>query len=125
MRSCASGASRSRSRTCRSGVQVGECFFLRPPSLEGGGKGEGARRSRVAATPPTRNCDAAGALGRGDSINRRRTEPDKPDSRIRGSHYFLSRMVAGRRRDVVVPWHGGDLPKGTLKAILKQAGISP
>lgn len=42
--------------------------------------------------------------------------------RQRGSHLFLWHPV----RDVIttVPFHAKDLPRGTLRAILKQAGLS-
>jgi len=42
--------------------------------------------------------------------------------RIKGSHHVY--YHPGMRRRVVVPLHKGDLPKGTLLEILKQAGIS-
>lgn len=42
---------------------------------------------------------------------------------IRGSHHYLRRPGAGQL--VCVPVHGGrDLPLGTLRAILRQAGMS-
>jgi predicted RNA binding protein YcfA (HicA-like mRNA interferase family) len=42
---------------------------------------------------------------------------------IRGSHHYLRRPGAGQL--VCVPVHGGrDLPLATLRAILRQAGIS-
>jgi predicted RNA binding protein YcfA (HicA-like mRNA interferase family) len=41
--------------------------------------------------------------------------------RSRGSHRIFYRAKDKRR--AVVPYHGKDLPKGTLSAILKQAGI--
>ncbi len=40
----------------------------------------------------------------------------------RGSHRVYHNVVSGKR--VVVPYHRRDLPKGTLLAILKQAGLS-
>ncbi|HEY7462206.1 MAG TPA: type II toxin-antitoxin system HicA family toxin [Gemmatimonadota bacterium] len=41
---------------------------------------------------------------------------------IRGSHHYLRRGSGGL---VVVPLHGNrDLPAGTLKAILRQAGLT-
>jgi predicted RNA binding protein YcfA (HicA-like mRNA interferase family) len=39
-----------------------------------------------------------------------------------GSHYVFYHESAKKR--VVVPYHTKDLPKGTLSAILKQAGLS-
>jgi len=42
--------------------------------------------------------------------------------RINGSHHFFVHPVS--RKITVVPMHSKDLPKGTLMAILKQAGIS-
>lgn len=41
---------------------------------------------------------------------------------VTGSHYILFNELNGRR--VVVPFHTKDLPKGTLRAILKSAGLS-
>ncbi|OGI29425.1 MAG: hypothetical protein A2288_03845 [Candidatus Moranbacteria bacterium RIFOXYA12_FULL_44_15] len=38
-----------------------------------------------------------------------------------GSHSILYRDADGKR--AVVPYHAKDLPKGTLQAILKSAGI--
>ena len=38
-----------------------------------------------------------------------------------GSHFIFYRVKDGRM--VTVPYHSKDLPKGTLMAILKQAGI--
>jgi predicted RNA binding protein YcfA (HicA-like mRNA interferase family) len=41
--------------------------------------------------------------------------------RISGSHHI---MIKENRRSIPVPVHGAtDLPKGLIKAILKQAGI--
>lgn len=42
--------------------------------------------------------------------------------RAKGSHYIFYRPITKRR--VIVPYHKNDLPKGTLLAILNQAGIS-
>lgn len=39
----------------------------------------------------------------------------------KGSHLQLEHPV--KRGKVTVPVHGGDVPKGTLNAILKQAGL--
>jgi len=39
-----------------------------------------------------------------------------------GSHYVFYHSKTKRR--AVVPYHRKDLPKGTLKAILREAGIS-
>jgi len=39
-----------------------------------------------------------------------------------GSHYIFYNPVTRRR--VTVPYHQRDLPKGTLLAILRQAGLS-
>ena len=41
--------------------------------------------------------------------------------RIHGSHYYYTHPVTGKI--TVVPIHNKDLAKGTLHAILKQAGI--
>ena len=43
--------------------------------------------------------------------------------RIKGSHHFL-RHRDDPTRDTVVALHTGDLPAGTIRDILKQAGIS-
>ncbi len=42
-------------------------------------------------------------------------------SRQKGSHKIYKHSV--KRGIVVVPEHGGDIPVGTLKSILKQAGL--
>jgi len=42
--------------------------------------------------------------------------------RVKGSHHIYYHKETRRR--VVVPIHRGDLPKGTLLQILKEAGIS-
>ena len=44
--------------------------------------------------------------------------------RIRGSHHFL-RHQADPSRQTIVPLHRGDLPPGTLRAILRQVGLTP
>jgi len=45
-------------------------------------------------------------------------------SHIRGSHHYLRKPGAGSL--VVVPVHGNRiLPLGTLRSILRQAGLSP
>lgn len=41
--------------------------------------------------------------------------------RIHGSHHYYAHPVTGKI--TVVPMHNKDLAKGTLHAILKQAGI--
>ena len=41
--------------------------------------------------------------------------------RVKGSHHFYVHPETGRI--TVVPMHKKDLPKGTLMAIIKQAGI--
>lgn len=46
-------------------------------------------------------------------------------ARISGSHHYLIHRFRPDRR-VTVPFHGGrDLPRGTVRAILDQAGLSP
>jgi len=42
--------------------------------------------------------------------------------RINGSHHYYQHPQKGKI--TVVPMHARDLPKGTLMAILKQAGIN-
>ena len=45
-------------------------------------------------------------------------------SHVRGSHHYLRKP--GATHLVVVPVHGNrDLPKGTLRSVLRQAGLSP
>ncbi len=39
----------------------------------------------------------------------------------RGSHLQLEHAI--KKGKVTVPVHGGDIPKGTLNSILKQAGL--
>jgi len=41
---------------------------------------------------------------------------------VTGSHYILFNEANDRR--TVVPFHTKDLPKGTLRSILKSAGLS-
>ena len=43
--------------------------------------------------------------------------------RIKGSHHFL-RHTDNPERRTVVALHSGDIPQGTLRDILKQAGLS-
>jgi predicted RNA binding protein YcfA (HicA-like mRNA interferase family) len=45
------------------------------------------------------------------------------DRQAAGSHEIWYR--AATNRYTTVPSHPGDLPEGTLRAILKQAGIAP
>ena len=42
-------------------------------------------------------------------------------NRQTGSHRIFVHEI--KKGIVVVPIHGGDIPKGTLKSILKQAGL--
>jgi predicted RNA binding protein YcfA (HicA-like mRNA interferase family) len=44
--------------------------------------------------------------------------------RIKGSHCFL-RHRSDAARQTIVPLHRGDLPAGTLRAILRQAQLTP
>jgi mRNA interferase HicA len=43
--------------------------------------------------------------------------------RTKGSHRFYQHPH-DKRRQTVVPYHGGDLPPGTLRVIIKQAGLT-
>ena len=43
------------------------------------------------------------------------------ENRTRGSHIQLKHPVKSCK--VTVPSHGGDIPKGTVNSILKQAGL--
>lgn len=43
--------------------------------------------------------------------------------RSKGSHRIYIHPATKRR--AIVPFHRGDLPQGTLRDILKQAGIEP
>lgn len=45
--------------------------------------------------------------------------------RAKGSHRLYRRDEPVPLRRVTVPFHRRDLPKGTLRGILKDAGISP
>jgi predicted RNA binding protein YcfA (HicA-like mRNA interferase family) len=63
--------------------------------------------------PTLSAADVVRALGRaGFSVHR-----------IKGSHHHLSNPARPRARPVV-PMHRGDLRPGTLRAIIKQAGLS-
>jgi predicted RNA binding protein YcfA (HicA-like mRNA interferase family) len=42
--------------------------------------------------------------------------------RIVGSHYQLFNVAT--RRHTTVPHHDGDLPRGTISAIIQQAGLT-
>ncbi|HEY5275942.1 MAG TPA: type II toxin-antitoxin system HicA family toxin [Coriobacteriia bacterium] len=45
--------------------------------------------------------------------------------RQRGSHMRLQRVeLDGERRHLTLPMHSGDVPPGTLRAILREAGLS-
>jgi predicted RNA binding protein YcfA (HicA-like mRNA interferase family) len=63
--------------------------------------------------PSLRPAEIVKALERAGFIAKRQT----------GSHVILTK--AGLRRPVVVPMHRGELPKGTVLAIIRQAGITP
>jgi len=43
--------------------------------------------------------------------------------RVKGSHHFL-RHKDDPERETVIALHSGDLPQGTVREILKQAGFS-
>ena len=45
--------------------------------------------------------------------------------RQRGSHVVLRKETLGVIVGCVVPLHRGDMPIGTLRSILRQAGITP
>lgn len=45
------------------------------------------------------------------------------DRQAAGSHEIWHNAATGRY--TTIPNHPGDMPEGTLRAILKQAGISP
>jgi predicted RNA binding protein YcfA (HicA-like mRNA interferase family) len=44
--------------------------------------------------------------------------------RQKGSHVFLEGTVANQKRFTSISIHNEPLPKGTLKAVLKQTGVS-
>lgn len=44
-------------------------------------------------------------------------------ARVKGSHHHLRHLGKPAAR-VVVPVHSGDLPPGTVRAIIKQAGLT-
>jgi predicted RNA binding protein YcfA (HicA-like mRNA interferase family) len=58
-----------------------------------------------------------------DVITRLKTNGFEFDRHARGSHEIWWNPISRRR--TTVPNHPGDIPEGTLRAILKQAGISP
>lgn len=43
----------------------------------------------------------------------------------KGSHVKFARTTAEGTRVVIVPCHSGDIPLGTLRSILNQAGLTP
>jgi predicted RNA binding protein YcfA (HicA-like mRNA interferase family) len=45
------------------------------------------------------------------------------DRQASGSHEIWFNKITGR--STTIPNHPGDIPEGTLRAILKQAGIDP
>lgn len=42
----------------------------------------------------------------------------------RGSHVRFVRRVDGRKRTVIVPRHAKDVPVGTIRSIINQAGMA-
>ncbi|OGM27154.1 hypothetical protein A3D00_05585 [Candidatus Woesebacteria bacterium RIFCSPHIGHO2_02_FULL_38_9] len=44
--------------------------------------------------------------------------------RKKGSHFFLEKDLIGEKRDTSISIHNEPLPKGTLKAIIKQSGLA-
>ena len=58
-----------------------------------------------------------------DVIDRLRRFGFVPTGRQRGSHEGW--VNPATRHTTVIPHHPGDMPEGTLRAILRQAGIDP
>ena len=58
-----------------------------------------------------------------DVVRRLRTLGFAFDRHAAGSHEIW--FNASTRRTTTVPNHPGDLPEGTLRAILRQAGVEP
>jgi len=58
-----------------------------------------------------------------DVIKRLKTLGFAFDRQAAGSHEIWFNKLTGRY--TTIPNHPGDVPEGTLKALLKQAGISP
>lgn len=56
-------------------------------------------------------------------VNRLKREGFEFDRQAAGSHEIWLNPTTNRY--TTVPNHPGDMPEGTLRAILKQAGISP
>lgn len=56
-------------------------------------------------------------------IKKLRTLGFQFDRNARGSHEIWWNPVSRKR--TTIPNHPGDIPEGTLKAILKQAGVTP
>jgi len=66
--------------------------------------------------------------------NRFATSPKSPSPKSRPLGFAFDRQAAGSHeiwynehtdRYTTIPNHPGDMPEGTLRAILKQAGIEP
>ena len=62
--------------------------------------------------PSLTAAQVAGALKRGGFVERRQ----------RGSHLLLIHPATDAR--VTVPMHTGDLPRGTVRAIVRQSGLT-
>jgi predicted RNA binding protein YcfA (HicA-like mRNA interferase family) len=56
-------------------------------------------------------------------IMRKLTQAGFAVHHVTGSHYVLKHAEKPKVR-VVVPWHGKDLKRGTLRAIIEQAGLT-
>lgn len=60
-------------------------------------------------------------LGYFDVVRKLRTAGYVFDRRGKGSHELWRHHATGRK--VALPRHPGDIPEGTLRAILREAGI--
>lgn len=58
-----------------------------------------------------------------DVTRRLRAFGFEPSGRQKGSHEGWANDAV--QRSTIVPRHPGDIPEGTLRSILRQAGISP
>ena len=58
-----------------------------------------------------------------EAVRRLRSLGFEFDRHAKGSHEIWWNPVSRRR--TTIPNHPGDLPEGTLRAILKQAGVTP
>ncbi|HEX4053417.1 MAG TPA: type II toxin-antitoxin system HicA family toxin [Tepidisphaeraceae bacterium] len=58
-------------------------------------------------------------------IRRKLTSAGFQEVRQRGSHVKFMRITNDGTRVAIVPRHSSDIPLGTLRSILNQAGLTP